>query len=54
MKEYKILRSFRMEDMIDEVNRHLAAGWRLEGGVSVGIFETNTSCFYQAMSKESK
>lgn len=37
--KYTILSFFSKEELMDEVNEHLALGWKLEGGVSVSAVE---------------
>lgn len=33
--EYKVLSDPLLHDLVNDVNRHMANGWKLQGGISV-------------------
>jgi hypothetical protein len=48
MTRYKVVSATQLEELEKQVNNLLANGWKLQGGVSVGV---GNSYFYQAMAK---
>lgn len=55
-KEYLILQANTIDEMIDEVERHLADRWELQGGISVVAYPdevngnyTTRTLYHQAM-----
>ena len=57
--QYKILKEFCRPNMEREVNKHLAAGWELAGGVQVAVSPDRNNkgshtCFYQSLTKQDK
>lgn len=45
--EYKVLSSYTLEFLVEEVNNYLLQGWKLQGGMSA-----SSNAFYQAIIKE--
>lgn len=50
--EYTIVCGESMHIMIFEVQSHIDAGWKLQGGVSSAITRNGFHYFYQAMIKK--
>ncbi|MDR2272135.1 MAG: DUF1737 domain-containing protein [Sphingobacterium sp.] len=45
--EYKVISSYELKHLVEEVNEHLLQGWKLQGGMSA-----SSNAFYQALIKE--
>jgi hypothetical protein len=54
--KYKILSGSEPNELVEYVNKHLAAGWQLQGGIAFQVIVVDddyTRTFYQAMVKPS-
>jgi len=49
--QYTILQSTKLEELVENVNRHIAEGWLPLGGVSTSNALMATVLFCQAMNK---
>lgn len=45
--EYKVISSYELKHLVEEVNEHLLLGWKMQGGMSA----SSNAC-YQALIKE--
>lgn len=45
--EYKVISSYEIKHLVEEVNEYLLQGWKLQGGISA-----SSNAFYQAIIKE--
>ena len=52
MTEYTVVYHWTLVGFCNAVNRHLAAGWLLRGGVSTTTSPGGSTSYYQAMYKE--
>ena len=53
MREYKVIKDTNTRDLERTVNRHIADGWALQGGIFLREDESGYM-YFQAIVKESK
>lgn len=50
--KYKIIDADSKREFEEKVNREIANGWKLQGGVSIRAYDYEDDKYYQAMVKE--
>ena len=52
--EYSVIKESELENLIDDVNRAIKEGWKLQGGISAVIYPRGGADWAQALVREAK